>query len=189
VWREVNGEERLAAQVINGRPTRFSVDEYSPLVVWDRVPWWRSNAWLKPAAQIAFLILLLALARWPARAVMRLRFGLAVARLAAPLGIDLGLTFCALVGVIVPSIWLRTIAPIMTFTADPKTIDLQVISASLLTLIGYAGGLLLALVNGWFAWKNGTWVSRLWAVLLILSFGVALWIAWIFKLLSFSTSF
>lgn len=189
VWREVNGKERLAAQVIEGRPVRFSVDEYSPLVVWDRLPWWRSTLWLKPLSQGAFVILLLTIAAWPVTSAMRRFAGIPKPLPTADQRVYLPLRLAALVGIVVPTLWIQTITPVMTFTANSKTIDFQIIIVSLLTLVAYVGGLLIALLNAWFAWKSRGWASRLWSVVLILSFAVLAWIAWIFKLLSFSTEF
>lgn len=189
VWREVNGKERLAAQVAGGRPVRFSVDTYSPLVVWDQLPWWRSTRWLKPLSGGALVVLLLTIAAWPASVALRRYCGKPALLQAADRRVYSGLRLTALAGLIVPSIWLDTIRPIMTFTADSGTIDRQIILASLLTLLAYAGGLSLALVNGWFAWKHRGWASRLWSITLILSYCILVWIAWQFKLLSFSTDF
>ena len=76
----------------------------------------------------------------------------------------------------------------MTFTAD-ETIDIHIIAASLLTLIAFVGGLMLALVNAWLAWNRRGWASRLWSLILVLSFTVLFWIAWQFQLLSFRTNF
>lgn len=95
----------------------------------------------------------------------------------------------ALAGLVVPFLWLNTITPIMTFTADEGTIDIQIIAASLLTLIAFVGGVILALVNASLAWKLRGWASRLWSVIIVLSFGILAWIAWQFQLLSFSTDF
>ncbi|MDT9599181.1 serine hydrolase domain-containing protein [Sphingosinicella rhizophila] len=189
VWREVNGRERLAAQLVDGRPVRFSTDELSPLVVWDRLPWWRSTVWLQPLSKFAFAVLLLTIAAWPASAALRRYSGKPALLPAADRRVYLGLRIAALAGLIVPSIWVGTIAPIMTFTADENTIDFRIIMASLLTLVGYAGGLLLAFANGWMAWRNRGWASRLWSVTLILSFFILAWVAWQYKLLSFSTDF
>ena len=189
VWREVNGKERLAAQVVDGRPVRFSVDEYAPLVVWDRLPWWRSSRWLEPLARGAFLLLLLTVAAWPVGAALRRYSGRPSLLPATDRRVYIGLGLASLAGLIVPSLWQDTIEPIMTFTADPQTIDLRIISMSLLTAFAYAGGLLLALVNARLAWRNRGWASRLWSLALMLSFSILVWIAWLAKLLSFSTDF
>src|SRR3546814_1805372 len=43
LWHEVGGNDRLAAQLVDGKPVRFANDEYAPLVVWERQPWWRDR--------------------------------------------------------------------------------------------------------------------------------------------------
>jgi Na+/phosphate symporter len=107
---------------------------------------------------------------------------------AAERRVYLGLGLAGLLALVVPSIWSATIMPVMTFTAAGD-IDFQIIMASLLTLLGYGGGLILALINGWIAWRRRGWLSRMWSLALIISFGILFWIAWQFKLLSFSTDF
>ena len=189
IWREVNGKDRLAAQVVDRQPVRFGIDEYAPLVVWDRLPWWRSTLWLKPFSQGALAILFLTIAAWPAGVAMRRFVGVPALLPARDRSVYLTLRLAALVGLIVPSLWLWTIGPIMTFTADADTIDMQIIAISLLTLIAYVGGLLLSLGNAWYAWKHRGPASRLWSLALVWSFALLVWIAWVFKLLSFSTDF
>src|SRR3546814_9926521 len=73
LWHEVGGNDRLAAQLVDGKPVRFATDEYAPLVVWERQPWWRSTAVLPPLSQIAFAILLLTLVTIPVQAAVRWR--------------------------------------------------------------------------------------------------------------------
>ncbi|HYB64107.1 MAG TPA: serine hydrolase domain-containing protein, partial [Steroidobacteraceae bacterium] len=48
VWQDVNGHDRAAAKVVDGKPVRFSFDFLSPFMVYDRVPWYASSAWLMP---------------------------------------------------------------------------------------------------------------------------------------------
>uniref|UniRef100_UPI0035CA90C4 serine hydrolase domain-containing protein n=1 Tax=uncultured Sphingomonas sp. TaxID=158754 RepID=UPI0035CA90C4 len=189
LWREAGGKGRLAAQLVDGRPVRFSTDDYAPMVVWDRMPWWKSNAWLGPLSWAAFLVLLATILAWPARFAMRRYTGRAAAVRPADRWIATGLWLCALAGVFVPTIWQRTIAPVMTFTADPRTIDICILSASACTVFAYGGGLILAFASGWMAWKHRGSYSRLWSLALILSFGTLVWIAWSFNLMAFSIDF
>ncbi len=49
VWRDVAGTERIAAEVVDGKVTRFSTDPISPFMVFERTSWTRSAAWIVPA--------------------------------------------------------------------------------------------------------------------------------------------
>jgi CubicO group peptidase (beta-lactamase class C family) len=189
VWREVGGKGRLAAQLVDGKPVRFSIDEYAPMAVWDRMPWWKSNLWLGPLSRAAFLVLLATIVGWPARFVMRRYAGKAVVLPPVDRRMGMGLWLCALAGVFVPTIWQRTISPVMTFTANPRTIDIRIISASACTLVAYGGGLVLAFASAWIAWKHRGWCSKLWSLMLIMSFSTMAWIAWLFNLMNFSINF
>ena len=189
VWRHLNGKDRLAAKIVPGRPVRFSIDTYSPLVVWDQLPWWRSTRWLKPLSFGAWIVLLLTIAAWPANAALRRYCGRPALLHAVDRRVYFGLSVTALAGLVVPFVWLTTIGPIMTFTADEGTIDIQIIAASLLTLMAFVGGLVLALANAWLAWRHPGWAARLGSLIVVLSFSLLVGISWQFKLLSFSTHF
>ncbi len=73
VWRDVNSGWRLAAQVVDGKVARLSIDEVSPFMVFEPMPWWRSASWLYPAALIALATLLLRTVWWPISALLRRR--------------------------------------------------------------------------------------------------------------------
>ncbi|NIJ37376.1 CubicO group peptidase (beta-lactamase class C family) [Sphingopyxis panaciterrae] len=189
LWHEVGGHDRLAAQLVDGKPVRFANDEYAPLVVWDRQPWWRSTAWLTPLSQIAFATLLLTLVTIPVQAAVRWRDGKSVLMPPFHRGMHVLLWLAALAGAVVPSRWVALIQPIMTFTADDRTIEAQILGTSLLTFFAYVGGLLAALTVCWLAWTKSGWFNRSWNVAVATSFGVCAYIAWTYNLLSFNTGF
>jgi CubicO group peptidase (beta-lactamase class C family) len=74
VWRDTGTGERLAAEVEDGRVTRFSVDAVSPFMVFEPAPASINSAWLSPALMLALAIVLLAALAWPGRALVRRRF-------------------------------------------------------------------------------------------------------------------
>jgi len=49
VWQDAESRWRLAATVENGRVTRFTTEEVSAIMVWDRYPASQDPAWLLPA--------------------------------------------------------------------------------------------------------------------------------------------
>ena len=58
VWKDRSSSERLAAQLRDGRVVRVAVDSFSPFEVYDRVPWYSSTTWLRPAGIASVLVLL-----------------------------------------------------------------------------------------------------------------------------------
>ncbi|MDY0962613.1 serine hydrolase domain-containing protein [Massilia sp. CFBP9026] len=76
VWRDKNGEDRLAAQLENGQVVRWSMDFMSPFMVFDRVPAGKDGAWLIPAACVAAAVLLFAVLAMPGGWIVRRRYKL-----------------------------------------------------------------------------------------------------------------
>jgi CubicO group peptidase (beta-lactamase class C family) len=76
-WQDANGPERLAAQVKDGRVVRWGVDDDSPINVFDRAPWYRDAAWLKPSFLAALMVVALTALSWPVAAIARRRYGAA----------------------------------------------------------------------------------------------------------------
>jgi hypothetical protein len=71
LWREVDGDSRLAAKVIDNRVIAVSSDDV-PAAIWlQPVPAWRSPGWLLPLLYAALAVHVLALALWPAAALVR----------------------------------------------------------------------------------------------------------------------
>jgi hypothetical protein len=145
--------------------------------------------WLEPLAYGAYAILLLIILCWPVVRAAQSSSGSASLVVDADRRVYYGLILAAIIGLSVPKVWLGIIEPVTSFTADRKTIGTQIVAASALTLIGYVGGLLLAVGNAWLAWRHRDWTSRLWSLVVLLSFGVLSWVAWLYNLLSFSTGF
>lgn len=76
VWRDRNGEDRIAAQVVDERVVRWSMDFMSPFMAFDRVPASKNGAWLIPAVCVALLVYLAAVLAMPAGWIVRRRYRL-----------------------------------------------------------------------------------------------------------------
>lgn len=76
VWRDKNGEDRIAAHVVNGQVVRWSMDFMSPFMVFERVPASTNGAWLIPAAGAALVVLVFAVLAMPAGWIVRRRYKL-----------------------------------------------------------------------------------------------------------------
>jgi len=190
VWTEVGGKDRLAAQVVDGKVVRFSVDELSPFMVFDRIEWWRNTAWLSPLFRLSMVVLALTVLLWPVRALVRRAY-----RAASPLsGTDLtahrAVRIASIVMLACAAAWVGLVSAIFNYTIRPAALDVPVISLQLLTLVATAGGLLIALWNARRTWgENRRWFARLWSGILVVAFGVFLWIAIVFRLVNFSAQY
>lgn len=187
VWRDTNTGERLAAEVKEGRVTRFSLDAGSPFMVFEPAPFGVNTAWLNPALIFALAIVLLAALAWPVRAVVRrsfkAQFGLEGKALRAYRLSRLfaWLVIAALVG------WFGFI---MAFSADIGSIggplDWLIHLLRILTPLGTIGLLLTA---GWHLWLcvqgKRRWTMKLGAVLLVLAALPLVWVTLKFHLYGF----
>ena len=183
VWRNVAGEDRLAAQVENGRVTRFGYDEF-PFMLFEPVPWWWSSGWLLPLWIGGLIVLGLTVIAWPISALVRRRYGVKyeltgadarahrLVRIAALLAVALMLGWVFLVSLMEAS--LKFVGPEM----DGPIILLRVLSAVI-----FIGGAIVALWNAWSVLRgNRRRLAKIWSVVLALSFLVVLYVAVIFHL-------
>lgn len=186
VWHNANGHGRLAAQVVDGKVVRWSVDGISPFMVFDRAPASRSAAWIKPALYIGLGILLVTFLQWPISALIRRQYRaplmLRRPALLAYRGVRVaaGLVFALAVAWVVS---LSTLKALPSF--DPWLWTLQI--GGLIVLV--AG----VLVAGWNLLivrreKRG-WFRTLWAALVLLAILLALYVAWTFGLIAMTVNY
>ena len=191
VWKDLDSDEKIAAKVENGQVTRWSFDTVSPFMVFDRAPWYKNPAWLAPALYVSLGLLFLAALSWPFGAIARRRFKIAKAHEGRRLHLQRawhGSQWLALAAI---GGWLTFIGvgfSKLSMLGGP--LDPLLITVQLLTPIAFIGFLLLAGWNLRQAWleKRG-WFSRLWAVALLLSAAVLLYVAFAFKLIGIDTTY
>jgi len=73
LWRDTRSNWLMAAKVVDGKVVRISMNELSPFMVFEPVPWWRSPAWLQPLSVLAYAAVLLTAVLWPVAAIVRRR--------------------------------------------------------------------------------------------------------------------
>jgi CubicO group peptidase (beta-lactamase class C family) len=188
VWREVGGQTRVAAQVVDGKVVRFSFDNVSPFMVWDRAPWWRSTGWLTPAVYASLLALLLTVVLWPVAAIVRRRFNAPAPALPKrALWAHRGVRVAALLALLVPLGWMSVVQSVLSFAGS---VSGTLVAMYALTFVAFVGGFAVAIWNAWEVWsaKRG-WFTKTWSVVLVLSFFILLWLGMVFGLLSFHTEF
>jgi CubicO group peptidase (beta-lactamase class C family) len=179
VWRETGGHVRLAAQVVDGKPVRWSMDSESPFVMFDRVPASKSAAWLMPALYTSLGVLALTFLFWPAAAIVRRRYKTPLAGSGVSRRVYRGLRLGAGVSLLVLGGWIAFVTSALGelgtlgSASDWKLWVLQIVG-----FIAFAGTALLAAWNLLLAQRERRhWTAKLWALLMLLAALVVLYFA------------
>lgn len=172
LWQDANGSRRLAADLENGVATRFGIEPYASIFVWER----RSGATL-PLVGAALAITLLTVLAWPVSALVRRYYkapsrlqpgdakALRLARLSAlaallAMGAALGLVIFMLSDI-------ERLSPGM---------DGVVNAVRLFASVALPLAALGALWSTWRTLRGGRlWLAKLWNLGVLLACGVLLW--------------
>ena len=170
VWLDEDGHDRAAAQVVDGKPVRFSFDMLSPFMVFERVPWYaRQHAGCCPLFGIGVAALLLTVLVWPVAALVRRRYQAPLA-LAPAVAAGLPLephrrgrgacSACAL--------WLLIFTLIIKDTNNLSArLDPLLWLAQIFGAVAFFGGLALMLWNLKAVWSGARrWPAKVWSVVL-----------------------
>lgn len=190
VWRNVDGEDRIAAQVENGRVVRFGYDPY-PFMVFEPVAGWRSAGWLLPLWVIALVILALTALAWPVSWMVRRHYGVAygltggdarthrLVRVAATLVLATMLVVVVTLGLMVSNF--KWVGPSM---------DGWISFVRVLSLVVFVGGAVVSLGNAWVVWRSKRRrLAKLWAVLLAVSCLTVLYVGVVFHVVGYSANY
>ncbi len=191
VWQDVEGHDLASAVVVDGKPVRFSFNELSPFMVFDRVPWYANSGWLKPLLLVSFVALLLTALLWPVTAIVRRRYH-------APLALDPGslsayrwsrIGSVAIVAAL--ALWGLFVVLILKDTGTlGGRLDPLLILAQLLSAVAFWGGLAVMLWNLATVWGGQRrWPARAWSIVLVIAALTTLWVGLTFKLLHFGTNY
>lgn len=191
VWREVNGHERLAAQVVDGRAVRWSVDGESPFTVFDRVPASRSSAWLLPMIYFSLAVLALSLLYWPTAWFVRRRYAARPSVEGEALHVYRGTRIMAGLDLGIVVAWLAFIsvagssATLLTSVTDGWLWLLKILS-----VIIFPGAVGMAAWNAWLTWRDKRrWTRKLWSALLLLATLTLLYVSVGFHLTTLSANY
>jgi CubicO group peptidase (beta-lactamase class C family) len=191
VWQDVNGHDRAAARVVDGRPVRFSFDFLSPFMVYDRAPSYSASSWLMPLFFAGFAAMLLTVLVWPAAAIVRRRYH-------APLALDprslrayLWSRIGAVATIVALGIWTLFLMLILKDTGTlGGRLDPLLVLAQLVSIVAFIGGLAVMLWNLVAVWRGQRrWPAKVWSVVLALSSVLVLWVALVCKLLVVGTDY
>jgi hypothetical protein len=191
VWRDQDSHERLAAKVVDGRVVRFSFDQLSPFMVFDRAPWYKDSAWLLPLLLAGLAALAITAIRWPVAALVRRHYGVTLALDRRALRAYRWSRIAATAILVTLLAWGLTIDLLLSDVNrlsprfDPLLTFLQVLGA-----IAFFAGPAVMLWNLWTVWTGGRrWPAKVWSVALTLSAVTVLWVAVAFRLTSFGVSY
>ena len=191
VWRDINGSDRLAAKVIDGRIQRFSAEWVSPFILWEPAPWWRSAAWLKPSLFMALGALLLTVLAWPISALVRRRYKVPYALADRDARAHRVIRIGALVVLATAIAYGTTVAMFLSnFDLLTGRNDWLVHTLRLLALVVFPIGAILGLWNAAEVLRSRrVWTAKVWAVVLALSFVLILWVGLVFHMMGYGASY
>ena len=191
VWRDLDGPDRLAAKLVDGKPVRWSMDFMSPFMVYDRVPVGESAAWILPAVYASLGIIALTFLYWPAAWFVRRRYksDLAVAGNARKAyratRVISGLMLALFAGWMAVLTIMLGDAALLADSSDPWLWLIQIAGAVILV-----GAVAISGWNAWLTWRDGRgWTRKLWSALVLLACLLLLYVAHTFGLLAMTVNY
>jgi hypothetical protein len=191
LWQDADSHQRLAAQVVDGVPVRFSFDELSPFMVFDRAVWYQNAGWLLPSLCVSMAALLLTALNWPIAAIVRRRYGAALALDPAALRAYRLSKIAAIAILAALIVWGLTLATMIKDINNlGSSFDAVVRIAQFFGLIAFIGGFAAMLWHVRVVWGGSRrWPAKVWSIVLLLSAFIALWVAFVFKLIGFGLNY
>ena len=190
VWRNVAGEDHIAAKVENGRVVRFGYDAY-PFLSFEPVAWWRSSGWLLPLWIGALVALALTTLAWPISWLVRRHFGAAYgltggdARAHRLVRVASALVLVTMLAVCVTLVLLSS----DTAWAGPH-MDGWISFLRVLSLIVFPVGALVSVWNAWAVRRSGRRrLAKLWAVVLAIACLTVLYVGVAFHVVGYSANY
>lgn len=190
VWRNVEGTDRLAAQVENGRVVRFGYDAY-PFMLFEPVPWWLSQGGLLPALVAALAALLLTVLAWPISALVRRRYGAGYELIGRDARAHRWIRITSIMVLAVTLAAIGTVLEIATnLDSAGPAMDAWIHVMRLLSLVVLVGGAAVALWNAAVVLRSRRRrTAKLWAVVLAVSFLVLLYVGVVAHLVGFNANY
>lgn len=191
VWRDRNGDDRLAAQVVNDQVVRWSMDFMSPFMVFDRVPAGTNAAWLLPALGAAVLVFLFTFVAMPAGWIVRRRYKLAYPHGGAAKKTVLAMQLAALASLLVLGGWAGVVLALENTLANATAaLDGWLWLLQIAGLLAFVAALVAGASNLRLAFKpQQGWWRKAWSVLFLLSALLVCYVAVRYHLVTMSVSY
>jgi len=191
VWRDIHGSDRVAAKVVDGRVVRLSTDPYSPFMVFEPVPWWKSSSWLLPLVIAGLSALLLTVLAWPISALIRRRYRVKYELSGRDAKSHRRVRIAALA--VLATIGAAIFLLVMMFTNYDNLSSSNDVFVHALRLLAAVVLPLGAVVGLWNAavvlQSNRRRTAKLWSVVLAVSFVAILWAGYAFSLMGYSANY
>ena len=189
VWQDTASSDRLAADVVDGRVTRFSLEPYAPIMVFERLSTWRALS--MPLLVASLLVLALTVLAWPVSAMVR-RYYRAPYRLS---GADARMH--RLVRIVALAVLLAlggalgfVVAMLGSLEMTGPDSDGMIIALRLFATVALPLGAAVAVWNAWHVLRAPRrLLAKLWALLLALACLYALWIGVAHHVIGFGASY
>jgi CubicO group peptidase (beta-lactamase class C family) len=185
LWRDTGSHDHLAAKVVDGKVVRFSFDELSPFMVFERVRWYQDSAWLLPVVCASIAAFALTALMWPIAAIVRRRYGAVLALDSMSLRAYRWSKIAAILILAALGTWGWTLASMLKdLNKLSSKFDSTVRFAQFFGIVVFIGGFGVMLWHLWTVW-SGTrrWPAKLWSIVLAFSAFFVLWVAFAFKLI------
>lgn len=189
VWQDTTGSDRLAAEVVDGKVSRFTLEPYAPIMVFQRLSTWRAMA--IPLLLASLGVLLLTVLAWPVSALVRRHYRAPyklsgkdarahrLVRIAALLVL---VVVCAAFALVVGMLSSLT----LTSPATDKWIILVRLAATVVLPVGAA----IAVWNAWHVLRaRRRLLAKFWALLVALACLYLLWVGFAYHLIGFGANY
>lgn len=189
VWQDTTSTDRLAADVVEGKVTRFTLEPYAPIMVFQRLSSWHA-AYL-PLLIASLIVVLLTVVAWPVSALVRRYYGVPY-RLS---GVDARahrlVRIGALLSLLATSAALALVASMLSALemTSPRS-DVMINAMRLFATVALPVGAAFAVWNAWHALRSQRrWLAKLWAVLLALACLFLLWLGFAQHVIGFGANY
>lgn len=191
VWRELNGDAKLAAEIKDGKVVRFTGDEIAPFMMFTPVSTLSSSNLLLPAIIAALVALALTGLLWPVTALVRRKYRAPFALEGRVARSYRWVRIAALAALATSLAWGGTVAAMFSdFSLLSPKMDPILLILHILALVVFVGGAAIGLWNLYVVWTGGrSWLAKLWSVILALAFLILLYVALAYKLVGFSVNY
>jgi CubicO group peptidase (beta-lactamase class C family) len=185
VWQDTAGNDRLAADVVDGRVVRFTAEPYAPIMVFQRLSGLRAHA--LPLLLASFAVLLLTVLAWPVSALVRRHYGVKYALHGIDARAHRVVRIVALVVLLAMGAALGLVIWMMSDLArlGPGS-DVLVNAVRLFATVVLPLGALASLWNAWQVLRSRRRIwAKLWSVLIALACLFLLWAGFAYHVVGF----